>query len=257
MPVSSAATLITKTGASGLEASKATWARALAMARPLRAEEGGARVVGCRRRPERLDGRACVVGELVRSLDLDGDQEVAAGAVATSGAVALDPQSAAVRRRRRDLDGDGAGAQRRNLDVGAESRLLEADRHAHREVVALAAEHVVRRDVHQDLKVAGRSAVLARRPLAAKPDALAVANAGRDPRLDGAGGGAAARAVAHRARVVDDQPAAAAVAARLGHREHAALTRGLHARSLTGGADVRHGAGAGARPRAGGAGGVA
>ena len=49
-----------------------------------------------------------------------------------------------------------------HVDVGAERRLGERHRHAHREVVAAAAEARVRRDVDLDEQVAGGSAVAAR-----------------------------------------------------------------------------------------------
>ena len=60
-------------------------------------------------------------------------------------ALAADPEGAAVGRARRELQRDRRPAERRHLDLAAERRLGERDRHGDREVVALAAEHRVRR----------------------------------------------------------------------------------------------------------------
>ena len=118
------------------------------------------------------------------------------------------------------------------------------------QVVALAAEQRVRGDLDGDVQVAGRAAALAGRALAAQPDPLAVLDAGGDPRrrsvrLDMPAPGA----VAGRARVVDDQAAAAAGRAGLVHRERAADRGGPHADALAVRADPRQRAGAWRRCR--------
>src|SRR5690606_8826024 len=145
---------------------------------------------------------------------------------------------------------------RRHLDLGAERRFRERHGHLEREVVALAAEDLVRPDVHRDVEVAGRPAVLARAALALQPDPLTVADARRDADLERLGRRAPTRPPAHGARVVDGETASAAGRARLGHREDAALAAGPHPGAFAVRADPRHGAGPRARPRAGGAGGV-
>ena len=117
------------------------------------------------------------------------------------------------------------------------------DRDVEGEVVALAAEQPVGRHLHRDEQVAVRAAALTRSALAAQPDALAVLHPGRDAGLDGARGGAAARAVARRAGLVVDQLTAAAARAGLVDREPAA--RGVHDEpgAFALGADVGLGAG--------------
>src|SRR5205823_13551792 len=100
------------------------------------------------------------------------------------------------------------------------------------------------------VEVAGRAAPRPRLALPGEAHAAAVADAGRDRHAVALDGLDRARAVAGRARVGDDRPAATALRARLGYREEA-LTLGLHAAALALGADLGAGAGPGAGPAAG------
>src|SRR6185437_5749660 len=100
-------------------------------------------------------------------------------------------------------------------------------------------------DVHPDVQVAGRAAALARSALARQLDPLAVRDPGWDARLDGARAHRPAAARARRAGVVDDQAAAVALLADLGHAERAEVPARLPG-PLTGRAHARHGARLGA-----------
>ena len=81
--------------------------------------------------------------------------------------LAAHPEGAAVGGAGGDLEGDRRAAEGRDLDLRAERRLVERDRHVEGEVVALAGEDPVRRDLDRDEQVAGGSAVLAGAALAA------------------------------------------------------------------------------------------
>src|SRR5690606_29717419 len=128
--------------------------------------------------------------------------------------------------------------------------LGEGDRHRDREVLALAAEPLVRLHVDGHVEVARWATTLARRALAPQPDALAVVNPRRDADLHGPRGAAPARAVAARAGVIDDHAATAAGSARLGDREPPALRGGAHTDALAVRTHPRQRARAGTRPRA-------
>src|SRR2546429_1645673 len=105
------------------------------------------------------------------------------------------------------LDGHGL-VERRHLYLRAQRGLAERDRHAHREVLALASEDRVLPDVHDHEQVAGRAAVRTRRAAARHADALAVVDAGRDPHLHVAAAAALdAPPTALVARVLDDRAA--------------------------------------------------
>ena len=165
----------------------------------------------------------------VRHDDLDRDQQVALRAVAPGRAPAAHPQHPAVRRARRDLQGDRLAVEGRHLDLGAERGLGKVTGTVIVRLSPGAAEHRVRPHVHDD--VAGR-----RPGHRCSPGAPLAFSRIRWPSSTPAGMrtwivrvlGGPATAVAGRARVVDDQPAAAAVAARLGEREPALVSR-LHA----------------------------
>src|SRR4051794_11710166 len=156
-------------------------------------------------------------GEPGRHRDLDGDQQVTRAALAAD-AAAAHPQRAPARGAGRHLERHVA-VERRHGQRRAQRRLGEGDRHGEGEVVTLAAEQLVLGDVDDDEQVAGRPAAAAGRALAGQPDALAVLHPGGDPHRDGAGLRGDAAAGAGRARVVDHLAGAAAVAARLGKRE--------------------------------------
>src|ERR1019366_9238829 len=103
----------------------------------------------------------------------------------------------------------------------------------------------MRRYVHPHVQVAGRSAALARSALSLELDALAVADSGRDARLDGAAAHRPAAARADRAGVIDNQSPAPALPAGLREREVAEVPARL-ARALAGRAHSGDGAGLGA-----------
>ena len=170
------------------------------------------------------------------------EQQVALGPVPPDRTLAANAQLAAVRRTGRDPDRDGQAVEGRNLDLGAQRGLGEAHRDVQRQVLALPAEDPVRLDVHGDVEVARGATPFAGRALALQPDPLTVLHARRDADLHGLARLAAAGAVAGLARLVDDQTATLALGARLGHREHATLDRGLHARAFALQADLRHSA---------------
>src|SRR5450631_1595311 len=203
--------------------------------------------------PEVLQGLPGRAVHVLGHLNLHGDQEVPVGAVAAAHALTPHPEGTAVRGARRDPDADRGPAMRWHLDLRAQGGLGERHRHGDREVVPGPAEHRMRRDVHAHVQVAGRAATLAGCALALELDALAVGDTGGDARLDGPGAHRPPAAGAHRARVVDHQPAAAALVARLGERETAQVLA-LLAGPLAVRADPRHGPGLGAGALAGRAG---
>src|SRR5690606_30564576 len=159
--------------------------------------------------------------QVPRNTHLDGDQQITAGAVLADRALAPRPHGAAVGRARRQLQRDRRASQGRDSDHAAERRLRGGDGHGDGEVVALAAEHRVGADVHDDVQVARRTAALARGALAAQPDALPVADARGNAHLHGPRGLGPAAALADVAGVLRDQPAALAVRARVGQGEAA------------------------------------
>ena len=148
-----------------------------------------------------------------------------------------------------DLDPRLAAVDLRHVELAAERRGGERDRHAAEDVGAVALEELVRPDRQEDVEVAGRAAAHARLALAAEADAGAVLDAGRDvdaelPLLGDAAGAAAleagvgdhlAAALAGRAGALDrevarggaDAPVAVAGRADLGRR--AALGAGARA----------------------------
>ena len=89
-----------------------------------------------------------------------------------------------------------------------------------------------------DVEVAGRAAVAPGLALAGEPHARALAHAGGDVHAVLLDRAHRARALAGRARVLDDRPGAAAARARLGDREQA-LALGLDAAALAARADLR------------------
>src|SRR5689334_3589147 len=96
---------------------------------------------------------------------------------------------------------------------------MEADRNADREVVAVAAEHLVRLDVHRDVEITRGSATQPGLALARQPNTLTVLDARWDPHVDGAGPGRHPGALTFLARVLDDRSAAPALGARFGEPE--------------------------------------
>src|SRR5690606_35738904 len=133
-------------------------------------------------------------------------------------------------------------------DLAAQDGVVERHRHRDGEVVALAAEALVALDVDDQEQVARGGTGIASATLAADLDALAVLDARGDLDVDRATGGSPAGAGADLAGVLDDQTAAPALRARLGHREDATGRARLHAASLALAAHLGHRAGLGARP---------
>ena len=143
----------------------------------------GARVV-LRRDPAALiasnsrSSSFCRDGELDRRLDRDVAEQIA---VRRCRAPALMPL---LRRRNTcpvcvsggNLD-LGVAVERRDLDLAAERRGGEADRHLAMQVAALALEHRVRLQVDDDVEVAGRSAVEAGLAFAGQADAIVLVDA--------------------------------------------------------------------------------
>src|SRR6185295_15726057 len=115
---------------------------------------------------------ALPVREAHRRLDHDLAQEVA-GIARTHALDALAAQAEHLAGLRLDRNLDlGAAVERGNLDLAAQGRLREADRHLAVQVVALALEDAVGLQVHHDVEVAGRAAIHARLALAGQADAI-------------------------------------------------------------------------------------
>src|SRR5215472_6462100 len=111
------------------------------------------------------------------------DHDLVAHAAPPLNAFAAQPQLSArirpLRYRHRYRPGD-----RRHRNPGAEHRLGEADRQIDENIVAVAAEQRMRRDVHFDQRVASRSAAKARTALAAEPQYLTILDPGRDRHVE-------------------------------------------------------------------------
>src|SRR6478735_2642925 len=194
------------------------------------------------RRPVGLDRFAGALVEDRGDLNLEGGQQVALGAVGLGSALGAHPERATVRGTGRDLQGHRRATEGRHLDVRAERELVEGHGYVDGEVVALAAEQPVRRDLHGDEQVTGGAAVLTGRALAAQPDPLAVLDARGDAGLDRACRQAAPTAVAGGAGLVVHELAAAAAGAGLVDRERPAGGAGDEAGALALRADLGLGA---------------
>ena len=163
-----------------------------------------------------------VVVELVGHDDVERDEQRAGIARRARGCPGPCTRTVLPRlRARRHLHRDRR-VERRHLHLRAERGLGERDRHLHREVgLAAAGEDRVRRDVHDDVEVAGRAAVEPGRARALHPDALAVVDAGGDPHLHRARAHLDAAALAVLALVLDDAAAPTAGGTHLRERERA------------------------------------
>src|SRR5690606_10886064 len=160
--------------------------------------------------------------DLGRDFDLDLDDEVAASvAVDARQTVTLDAQAVARLRALRHLEHDRLLREVRQFDRVAEHGLLEADRLARVQVVAVAHEHRVGEDVDDDDQIARRAAMLT--GLALPGDALDVAllDAGRDADRQGLLLRDRAAPAVTAARVFDALAAPAARRAHGAHREEA------------------------------------
>ena len=110
-------------------------------------------------------------------------KQVARRLIGRPHAVALDPQPLAAGRVRRHGERDRA-LRRRHVDLRAQRRLGQRDRHAHVEPIARAAKVRMRADVNREQDVAGRRVARSRLALAAKANLLAVVDAGRNLHVD-------------------------------------------------------------------------
>src|SRR5690606_2443803 len=119
-----------------------------------------------------------------------------------------------------DVDGRLA-VQRRHLDLAAERRPRDADRHHAVQVVAVALEDRVLAQADLDVQVAGRAAVGAGLAVAGAADAHAVVDAGGDAHFQGLLALDLALAMAGLAGLGNDLARAAAVRAGLLHAEEA------------------------------------
>src|SRR5947208_12004733 len=135
---------------------------------------------------QRLHSVALLGRELGGHRHLGGDEQVT-GALADGDAAALDAEGAARARPRRDAQRDRTPVEGRHLDLGTERRFGEGDGHGEEQVLALAVEQLVGRDMDDYIEVAGRAAVPSRSATALEPDALAVADTGGDADLHLAG----------------------------------------------------------------------
>src|SRR3954452_7660966 len=100
---------------------------------------------------------------------------------------------------------------------------MERDRNSDREIVPVAAKHLVRPDMNRHIQVARWRSAQTGLALPGQPDPLAILHARRNPHVDGAGAGGHSGALALRARVLDDRTAAPAFGARFGEPESALI----------------------------------
>src|SRR5690349_9868202 len=129
---------------------------------------------------EFLEQLALARGQLPRRLDEHADDLVAATvAVHVRDAAALQPERLARLRPGRDLHLRRA-LERRHVDLRAERRLREADRHVADDVRPLADEERVLADVEHDVEVARRAAARRGLTLATQLETRAAVDAGRD-----------------------------------------------------------------------------
>ena len=124
------------------------------------------------------------------------------------------------------------------MDLAAEDRLREADRHLADDVRPLAHEERMLADVEDHVEVAGRRGPRSGLALATQLEARAVVDAGRDLDVQLLRPALGAAATARRTRVGDDRPLTVAVAAGLGDREEPLLEAHL-ARAAALGAGAR------------------
>src|SRR6185503_5871169 len=197
-----------------------------------------------RERRELLEQLSLSRRQLLRRLD-DDAHELVAGAVAVQIRHAAAAQTEHLARlcpgRYLHLE---AAVERRDLDLGAERGLGDADRHLAHEVRALAREDRMLLDVEHDVEVTRRPAVIAGLALAAELQPRAGVDAGGDLHVDRVGHAPRAGTLALRARVGDDLTMAVALPARLRDREEPLLEAHLSGA-------VALGAGLRRRPRLG------
>src|SRR5512132_2735766 len=158
-----------------------------------------------------------VARQPLRHLHVHSDQQVAVAALLRR-ALAPDPEGPARLRARGDLERHRP-VQGGNVDVRAQGRLGKGDGEREGEVAALPSEQLVRRDVHDDVQIAGRPARGSGLAAAREPDPGSVSHAGGDLHLETASRPDAARASARRARVLHDATGTPAPRAGLRHLE--------------------------------------
>src|SRR5688572_26990752 len=190
------------------------------------------------------------VGEAHRGLHHHGAQQVAGvGGTHALDALAAQAERLAALGLGRDLD-LGRAVERGDLDLPAQRRLGEADRHLAVQVVPVSLEDAVLLEVDHHVEVAGGAPVHAGLPLAGQADAVALVHAGGDLHLQGLVLLDAAGPAAGRAGVGDHLAAAVAGGAGLLDGEEA-LRQAHRARAVAGLALLGLGARLGARAVAG------
>src|SRR6266851_10420963 len=128
---------------------------------------------------ELADALAVFVRELRRKDELHRHVEIAGAARGARDALPREPDGPAVLRLGRDAQRDAA-LERGHRDLRSEHRLLERHRQLHSQIVTVAREERMWLHVDAQIEVARRRAVRTGSALPREPDALSVANAGRD-----------------------------------------------------------------------------
>src|SRR5699024_8548036 len=139
-----------------------------------------ARVVVGRRRSELLQCFSGITAECLRNPDLEGDDHVPGGAVATGGALAPNTQLAPVLCTRWDLHCHREAADGGYPYVRAQRRLGNRHRDGDGHVVAAPTEHGVLLHMDDDIQVSVRATVLTRCALALDANLLPVVHTAGD-----------------------------------------------------------------------------
>src|SRR5690606_34073502 len=130
------------------------------------------------------------------NLDCHGGEQVTLRAVLAGRTFTADAEGPPIARAGRQFQGLRATERQRHLHLATECDVIEVHRDGHRDVVVLAGERRVGRNVHRDVEVTVVTSALTGSALAAQPYALAVLDARRDARTHRRGGCRASRSVA-------------------------------------------------------------
>src|SRR6266404_3322607 len=172
---------------------------------------------------ELLEQLALARGELARRLDDDAHEVVAAPvAVEIGDALALQLEDRPRLRPRRNAHPQ-LSLERRHLEVGAERRLREADRHVADDVVLFATEQGVILHTDDDVEVARRAAGRARLPFAPQLEARPGVDAGWNLHAQALRATHGPLAAALRTGIADRAAAAVTLSAHLRDAEEALL----------------------------------